>query len=106
MNSTVGNPEIGQWYERTDIANVFQVTGLDEADGTIETQSSDGDVGEIEARIWSGLPLERAQPLDDGLGPLEAMEAQDIASSQAETLLANPLALEQFAEVGSRSFAP
>lgn len=70
MNSATGNPESGQWYERADCGTLFQVTGLDEAAGTVEIQSFDGDVGEIEARIWSGLPLERVQPPEDGLGPL------------------------------------
>jgi hypothetical protein len=104
MNSATGSPEIGQWYERADSGTLFQVTGLDEAAGTVEIQSFDGDVGEIEARIWSGLPLERVQLPEDGLGPAEEMEAQDLAFSQAETLLANPRALEQLAELGSGNF--
>jgi hypothetical protein len=104
MNSATGSPEIGQWYERADSGTLFQVTGLDEGAGTVEIQSFDGDVGEIEARIWSGLPLERVQLPEDGLGPAEEMEAQDLAFSQAETLLANPRALEQLAELGSGNF--
>lgn len=102
MNGTAGNPQIGQWYERTDNAEIFQVTGLDEEAGTIETQSFDGDVGEIDGQIWAGLPLERAQAPEDWMAPVKDMEAQDLACVEAATLLENPLALEWFAEGGSR----
>lgn len=98
MNDTVGNPRIGQWYERTDNADIFQVTGLDEGAGTVEIQSFDGDVGELDAQIWPGLPLELAQAPEDWMVPLEAMEAQDLVCAQAENLLGNPLALERFAD--------
>src|SRR5437764_1278735 len=48
MNSAVGSPQIGQWYERTDTAEVFRVTGIDDGAGTTEIQSFDGDVDEID----------------------------------------------------------
>ena len=97
MNSTVGSPQIGQWYERADTAEIFQVTGIDDGAGTIEIQSFDGDVDEIDSQVWSAMSLEYAQPPEDWLAPVEDMEAQDVASSQAETMLDNPVALEQFA---------
>ena len=65
MSSTVGRPEIGQWYERMDRGERFQVTGLDERDGTIEIQLLDGDVDELETEAWAGLSLERADSPED-----------------------------------------
>lgn len=106
MNGTVGNPQIGQWYERTDRADLFQVTGLDEKAGTIETQSIDGDVGELDAQIWDGLPLELSQAPEDWMASAESMEAEDLACLEAEVLLENPLALEWFADAGSGHVAP
>lgn len=100
MNSAVGSPRIGQWYERPDTAEIFRVTGIDEGAGTIEIQSFDGDVDEIDTPLWAGLPLELAQPPEDWLASMEDMEAEDVASSQAETILDNPVALERLAEVG------
>ena len=102
MNSTVGSPQIGQWYERADTAEIFQVTGIDDGAGTIEIQSFDGDVDEVDLRLWSALPLEFAQPPEDWLASVEEMDAQDFVSSQAETILDNPAALERLAEAGSR----
>ncbi|HEY6924437.1 MAG TPA: DUF6763 family protein [Steroidobacteraceae bacterium] len=101
MNSTVGSPQIGQWYERMDTAEVFQVTGIDDGAGTIEIQSFDGDVDEMDFQVWSALPLELAQPSEDWLAPVEDMDAQDVASTRAETILDNPLVLERWAEAGS-----
>ena len=101
MNSTVGSPQIGQWYERADTAEVFRVTGIDDGAGTIEIQSFDGDVDEVDLQLWSALPLEYAQPPDDWLASVEDMDAQDVA-----TILDNPVALERFAEVGSGYVLP
>jgi hypothetical protein len=96
MSSAAVKPRIGQWYERTDTGDVFQVTGLDEDDRTIEIQSFDGDVDEIESPVWAGLPLEPAAPPEDWMVPVEDMDAQDLACSQAQRILENPLALEQY----------
>jgi len=96
MSSAAVKPQIGQWYARTDTGDVFQVTGLDEGGGTIEIQSFDGDVDEIENPLWAGLPLESAPPPEGGMEPVEDMEAQDLACSQAQRILENPLALEQY----------
>ena len=61
MNNEVGSAEIGQWYARSDKGEMFQVTGLDAHNGTIEIQTFDGDVDEIDEEAWSALPLTRAQ---------------------------------------------
>ena len=62
MGRQVGNPQIGQWYLRWDSGELFQVTGLDEESGTVELQSFDGDLNEIELDSWRHLPLARAEP--------------------------------------------
>jgi Family of unknown function (DUF6763) len=90
-------PEIGQWYERMDRGEIFQVTGLDEGSKTIEIQAFDGNVDEIDADTWATLPLELAEPPEDWSEPIEEMEAEDLASAQAETTLENPIALERLA---------
>ncbi len=74
--STVGRPEIGQWYERTDRGELFQVTALDEHEGTIELQLFNGDVDELDAETWSGLPLERADSPEDRYPPSELDEIE------------------------------
>ena len=106
MSSAADSPRIGQWYERTDTVEIFRVIGIDDGAATIEIQSFDGDVGEIDTELWSGLPLEVLRPPQDWLVSMEDMEAQDIASSRAETLLNNPVALERLPEVGSGYVLP
>lgn len=97
MSGAVGEPQIGQWYERRDNADIFQVTGLDESAKTIEIQGCDGDIGELDERAWAGLPLVLAQPPDQWLESMDDTEAGDVVSSEVEMLLEDPTALERFA---------
>jgi len=61
MNTSVGGPDIGQWYARTDKGEQFQVVGRDDGSRTIEIQSFDGEVDEIDVEAWGTLPLERIE---------------------------------------------
>lgn len=60
-----GPAGIGQWYRRFDTGDMFLVTGMDERAGTIEVQTSDGDLDEFDADTWQALPLEPAPPPED-----------------------------------------
>ena len=95
MSSAVGYPEIGQWYERTNNGEIFQVTGIDENAKTIELQAVDGAIDEIDAETWVALPLELAGSPEDWTGPIDDMEADDLACSEAEMVLDNPAMLER-----------
>jgi hypothetical protein len=93
MSSTVGDPQIGQWYERSDNGAVFQVTGVDDNAKTIELQAIDGDLDEVDPETWAAMPLELTGSPEDWLGPLDDME--DLACSEAEMMLDNPQMLER-----------
>jgi hypothetical protein len=67
MNISVGKPEIGQWYSRADKGEWFRVVARDDESRTIEIQSFDGEVDEIDAETWNTLPLERASRQRIGL---------------------------------------
>jgi len=96
MNSSVGEPQIGQWYGRRDSEDIFQVTGLDERARTIEIQYFDGVIDEIDADTWTSLPLEFAEPPEDGFeSTAEEAQAEGSAWSQAEALLEDPTVLER-----------
>jgi hypothetical protein len=95
MSSTVRDPEIGQWYERSDNGAVFQVTGVDDSAKTIELQAIDGDLDEVDPETWAAMPLELRGTPEDWLGPIDDMEADDLACSEAETMLDNPEMLER-----------
>jgi len=95
MSNTVGEPEIGQWYERTDRGEFFQVTGMDDYSKTIEIQASDGDLGEMEAEIWTTLPLELAELPEDWSGPIMDLEAEHLIRMQAARAFGNPTTLQR-----------
>jgi hypothetical protein len=80
----VGSARIGQWYVRSDKGESFQVTGLDEESGTIEIQTFDGDLDEVDADNWRALPLELAEPPEDWTGPVDDVEVDDLGYSQTE----------------------
>ncbi len=97
MNSTTGIAQIGQWYERVDKGGVFQVTGLDERDGTVEIQDLDGNIDEIDAEAWAAVPLVRAEPPEDWIEPVDEMDAEDLTSVRAESTLEDPAVLQRLA---------
>jgi hypothetical protein len=91
--SAVSGPQIGQWYERQDPTEFFQVTGIDDHARTVEIQSLNGDIGEIDWDTWSVLPLSFAKPPEDATMPLDEIEADDLAAVRAEATLEDPAIL-------------
>lgn len=77
MNAEIGEAVIGQWYTRYDTGEIFQVTGLDEESGTIEIQTDDGDLNELEQENWRLLPLALAQPPSDWSSPDDDTHIED-----------------------------
>ena len=84
MNIEVGRARIGQWYTRRDKGEIFQVVGYDPNSRTIETQTFDGDVDEVDLETWAGLPLGVAEPPEDWTGPVEDVERDDLGYSETE----------------------
>ncbi len=91
MNEKVGSPRIGQWYLRGDKGEEFVVTGRDERAGTIEIQTVDGDLDEIDENYWSAMSLELAEPPEDWTGPVDVEldqsgEAPGVLPAASESL--------------------
>jgi len=84
MNTGVGNARIGQWYSHLDKGEMFQVTALDPESKTIEIQTFDGEIDEIEEENWSALPLGLSEPPEDWTGPVDAVNVDDLGYSQTE----------------------
>lgn len=82
MNTSIGKARIGQWYLRWDKGEIFQVTGLDEVSGTIEIQSFDGDLDELDEATWRALPLAFAEAPEDWTGPVDVVEVDDLGYSE------------------------
>ena len=84
MNTGVGRARIGQWYTRCDKGEIFQVVGYDPSSRTIETQTFDGDIDEIDNEAWVGLPLKFAEPPEDWTGPVDDVERDDLGYSETD----------------------
>ena len=84
MNNGVGSARLGQWYLRWDKGEIFQVTGYDREASTIEIQTFDGDLDEIDEESWRMLPLGLAEPPEDWTGPMDDVERDDLGYSETE----------------------
>jgi hypothetical protein len=84
MNAQVAPARIGQWYLHQDKGEMFRVTAIDEPSRTIEIQTFDGDVDEIDAEAWSAMPLELAEEPEDWTGPVDDVEVDDLGYSDTE----------------------
>src|ERR1017187_4239735 len=84
MNTGVGRAQIGQWYVHWDKGEIFQAIGLDAHSRTIEIQTFDGDVDEIDEHTWLTLPLGLAEPPEDWTGPIDAVDPEDLGYSETE----------------------
>ncbi len=81
MSRPVGNPQIGQWYQRWDTDELFQVTGLDEEADTIELQDFHGDLSEVELESWRLLPLTLAEPPQPYIGQMDDSGRDDAGAA-------------------------
>lgn len=82
MTNGVGSARVGQWYLRWDKGEIFQVAGYDEQARTIEIQTFDGDLDEIDEETWRVLPLGLAEPPEDWTGPVDDVERDDLGYSE------------------------
>lgn len=84
MKTGVGPARIGQWYAPWDKGEIFQVVGCDPDTRTVEVQTFDGDLDEIDFETWLGLPLVFAEPPEDWTGPVDDVERDDLGYSETE----------------------
>jgi len=82
MNAKISPPNIGQWYIRLDKGESFLVTGYDDRTRSIEIQSFDGDLDEIDADMWAGLPVAPTEPPEDWTGPVDDVVVDDLGYSE------------------------
>jgi hypothetical protein len=83
-STSIGPPEIGQWYARGEKGQEFRVVGRDEESRAIEIQTYDGELDEIDAETWGTLPLERIEAPEDWTAPLDDVETDDLGYSETD----------------------
>jgi Family of unknown function (DUF6763) len=79
--SKAHNVRVGEWYLRRDTGEILLVTGFDDRSRTVEIQTSDGDLDEVEEAAWQEWPIELAEPPQDGSGPMDDMDAESLDDS-------------------------
>lgn len=84
MNTGVGRARVGQWYARLDKGEIFQVTSLDDESHTIEIQTFDGDLDEIDGDAWASMPLIFAERPEDWTGPVDGVQRDDLGYSETD----------------------
>lgn len=78
------DPVIDQWYAHCDKGEMFRVVAVDAASGSIEVQSFDGDVEEVDASAWRDMDIETAQPPEDWTGPYDDVETDDLGMTETD----------------------
>ena len=76
--TSVGRPQVGEWYQNEDKGEPFQVVSVDAASGTVQTQSFDGELDSIDMDDWQQIPLVTAAAPEDWTGPLDDIEPDDV----------------------------
>lgn len=71
-------PVIGEWYQRTDRAQPFQVVAIDEDAETVEIEYFDGTVDEWPLTHWRALEIEPSGAPPDTSGAFD----EDVTDSE------------------------
>ena len=82
--ATEVEPVVGNWYQRLDNNQEFEVVAFDEEDGIVEIQDSDGNFEEFDLDAWYGLELERIDNPDIYEGVLDDQVLEDLGYDRSE----------------------
>jgi hypothetical protein len=73
----IGEPKLNQWYFRQDTGEKFLVMDYDEDSATVEIQTADGDLDELDQEVWETLPLSFAEAPHDWTIPIDIPDLDD-----------------------------
>jgi hypothetical protein len=71
------DPILDQWYLRDDTGERFLVTAYDEKSGSIEIQTSEGDLDELDTEIWRSTSMRPVDPPEDWTESFDSELADD-----------------------------
>ncbi len=77
MGIDVVRAEIGQWYMQAGGRDLLHVVGLDDRSHTIEIQSFEGDLDELDVETWRTLHLRRCPDPEGGSGAVDDVETYE-----------------------------
>jgi hypothetical protein len=70
-------PIVDQWYLRDDTGERFVVTGYDEETGSVEIQTAEGDVDELDEEVWRSTRIRPVEPSQDWTESMDSELADD-----------------------------
>ncbi|HVV72758.1 MAG TPA: DUF6763 family protein, partial [Verrucomicrobiae bacterium] len=68
---------VGQWYQRPDTREIFQVIDWDDRSDAVRVQMFDGSLDELETDSWRSLSPEPVAAPKDCTGPLDNVEPDE-----------------------------
>jgi hypothetical protein len=77
-------PVVSQWYRHLDKGQQFQVTAIDEDEGTVEIQYFDGDVEALDIDNWHEFEIEPIEPPEDWTGPMDNVVRDDLGYTETD----------------------
>jgi hypothetical protein len=77
MNSRIAAVP-GQWHLDRESGVMFQIVSVDEDDGSIDVQHTDGSLEETYVDDWVTRSLERCEQPEDWVGSFDDLQADDI----------------------------
>src|SRR5579859_7977410 len=80
----IGEPILNQWYLREDTGEKLLVTDYDEDSATVEIQTADGDLDELDMESWASLPLSLTEAPHDWTAPIDTLSADDLEGLETE----------------------
>ena len=78
------DPLVNEWYRYPQKSQMFQVTAIDEDNGTVEIQYFDGNLDEFELDTWYAMEVERIEEPEDWTGPMDNIERDDLGPVETE----------------------
>jgi len=80
----ISEPKLNQWYLREDTGERFLVTDYDEKAATVEIQTAEGDLDELDQEVWGNLSLSFAEAPQDWTIPIDTLRLDDRDDADAE----------------------
>ncbi|MGR9108957.1 MAG: DUF6763 family protein [Gammaproteobacteria bacterium] len=78
------DPIIGNWYQRLDKGQEFEVISFDEEEGIVEIQNADGNLEEIDIDSWYAMELESIEHEDDYEDSLDDSDIDDLEYDESD----------------------
>lgn len=78
------DPIVGNWYQRLDKGQEFEVVTFDEEEGVVEIQYFDGDLEQVDIESWHELDVEQTENPENWAGPVDNIMMDDLGYDETD----------------------